>query len=77
LQLSADILNLPNLLNKNWGIRQTTVQRNLLVPAGFNAQGAPTFRINSSNNAPVTTTFQDVVSTTSTCGLQVGLRYIF
>ncbi|MDQ3846388.1 MAG: carboxypeptidase regulatory-like domain-containing protein [Bacteroidota bacterium] len=77
LQFSADILNLPNLLSRNWGIRQTTVQRNILVPTGFTTGGAPTYRINSANNAPVTSTYQNVVSTTSTWGLQLGLRYIF
>ncbi|MBD0352844.1 MAG: hypothetical protein ICV65_17015, partial [Flavisolibacter sp.] len=69
--------NLPNLLSRNWGIRQTTVQRNILVPTGFTTGGAPTYRINSANNAPVTSTYQNVVSTTSTWGLQLGLRYIF
>jgi hypothetical protein len=77
LQFSADILNLPNMLNSNWGIRKSVVQRNLLVPAGVNASGTPTFRINSANNKPVTETYQDVISTTSTWGIQLGVRYIF
>ncbi|HVG42284.1 MAG TPA: TonB-dependent receptor, partial [Chitinophagaceae bacterium] len=77
LQVSADILNLPNLISRNAGIRQATVQRNILVPTGVTAAGVPTFRINSANNAPVTSSFQNVVSTSSTWGLQLGLRYIF
>ena len=77
LQFSIDILNIPNLINRNWGIQQATVQRSILVPTGVAANGQPTFRINSANNQPVTSSFQDVVSTTSTWGMQLGLRYIF
>lgn len=78
LQFSADILNFPNLLNTNWGIRQQVVQRNILVPTGnFTSTGQPIFQINSAANAPVTSSYQDVISTNSTWGLQLGLRYIF
>ena len=76
LQFSADVLNLPNLLNRDWGVQQTYLQRSILVPTGV-VNGQPTFRINSANNQPVTTSYQDVVSTASTWGLQLGLRYIF
>jgi outer membrane receptor protein involved in Fe transport len=76
LQFSADITNLLNLLNRNWGLIQAPVQTNLLVPTGV-VGGVPTFRINSANNSPVTHSFQNVVSTSSTWGLQIGLRYLF
>jgi hypothetical protein len=78
LQFSADILNAANLLSGDWGVRQSAVQRNILVPTGsFTATGQPQFRINSANSAPVIKSFQDIASTTSTWGLQLGLRYIF
>jgi len=76
LQFSADVLNITNLLNRNWGVQQTFVQRSILVPTGV-TNGQPTFRINAANNQPVTRSFQDIVSTASTWGLQLGLRYIF
>jgi len=76
LQFSADVLNIPNLLNRNWGVQQTFVQRSILVPTGV-VDGQPTFRINAANNQPVTRSFQDIVSTASTWGMQLGLRYIF
>ena len=77
LQFSVDVLNLPNLINKEWGIRKATVSRNPLAPAGADANGVPQFRLNGVNNQPVSYSFQDVISTTSTWGLQLGLRYIF
>jgi hypothetical protein len=76
LQFSADVLNLLNLLNRDWGVQETFVQRSILVPTGV-ANSQPTFRINTANNKPVTESFQDVVSTASTWGLQLGLRYSF
>ncbi len=76
LQFSADVLNIPNLLNRDWGVQQTPLQRNVLVPTGT-VNGQPTFRINMANNQPVTQSFQNVVSTASTWGLQLGLRYSF
>jgi hypothetical protein len=75
-QFSADVLNIPNLLNRNWGVQQTTVQRSILVPTGVQ-NGQPTFRINLANNQPVAESFQNVISTASTWGLQLGLRYSF
>lgn len=76
LQFSVDVTNLLNLLSRNWGLVKIPLQPNLLVPTGIQ-NGVPTFRINSANNAPVTTSFTNVVSTTSTWGLQLGLRYLF
>lgn len=78
LQFSADILNLPNLINNNWGVRQSATLRNLLVPTGATTtSGAPVFRLNSANNQPQVMPYQDVISTSSTWGIQLGLRYIF
>ena len=77
LQISVDILNLPNFVNKDWGIRKATISRSPLAPAGPNASGVPTFRLNAANNQPISSSFQNVISTTSTWGLQLGLRYIF
>ncbi|MEO8406216.1 MAG: carboxypeptidase regulatory-like domain-containing protein, partial [Chitinophagaceae bacterium] len=53
LQLSLDVLNLPNLINNSWGIHKSITLRNLLIPSGtFTAGGAPIYRINTFNNAP-------------------------
>jgi len=78
LQFSIDILNVPNLIDHSWGVHNSATLRNILVPNNsFTASGQPQFKINSLNNQPVTRPYQSVISTTSTYGFQLGLRYIF
>lgn len=77
LQLSVDILNAANLINKNWGLRNQTIIANPLVPAGTNAQGQPQFRMTQVGGQLPTEPFQVVNNTASTWGMQIGLRYIF
>lgn len=77
LQFSFDCYNFLNLLNKDWGIRKQTTLRNPLQVVSVDAQGIPTFRMATFNNAPITAPFQDVISTSTTYSIQVGLRYIF
>ena len=78
LQLSLDVLNVGNLLNSNWGIIQTTNLSNgaILVPTVAN-DGTATFQLARVNNQLPTNTFRNVLSTSTTYGMQVGLRYIF
>lgn len=76
LQISADIFNVANLLNKDWGIRKFyTVNNPLKLESVTN--GIPLFSITSYNGAPVTRTFVDNVSTSTTWAMQLGIRYIF
>lgn len=77
-QLSADVVNVLNLVNKNWGARYLynfgsfADQGVLGLASGFNA-ATPTFTFN-----PTITKMQEInYSTSSTWGLQLGLRYIF
>jgi hypothetical protein len=82
LQLSVDVLNFANLINKHWGIRKQLnytngFQSNPLVFAGYNASGQPTFRMAQVEKKLVTETFSNVKNVSTTWGLQVGLRYIF
>jgi hypothetical protein len=73
-QLSVDILNLPNLVNSDWGVRKTasSAATSPLVLQGFDAAGAPTF------NYPGTAkqTFVDDQGLNSRYQVQFGLRYI-
>ncbi|MFB5946520.1 TonB-dependent receptor [Albibacterium profundi] len=81
LEISLDILNFGNLLNKEWGVQQTlnNAQR-LLIPASVSATN-PTFNMMtvSEENQVVlpTSPFRDVVSYNSTWKMQLGLRYSF
>jgi hypothetical protein len=81
LQFSLDILNIGNLLNSSWGVLKTqTLGRydiTLLRYTGKNAEGVPTYQLNRVNNELPTQTYNNVLSTASTWGAQVGLRYSF
>ncbi len=77
LEFSVDILNLPNLISKNWGIRDLYTINNPLTFKGIDAGGAPTYTLAEFNKALVTQPYEDNVSTSSTWGMQLGLRYKF
>jgi hypothetical protein len=87
LQLSLDIFNIGNLLNKDWGTRQTTNRAALLDFRGYNADGEPTFRyagltgllagVTTANDVPLRETFRNDTGIASRWQLQFGIRYIF
>ncbi len=73
LQLSLDILNLGNLLNRSWGNRQL-VGNNRLIETSYLAANpdTPTFTFRGGNQTYFTDT-----SLNSRWRAQVGVRYIF
>lgn len=87
LQLSADITNFLNLLNKDWGYRYSYTyggfqdQALLGVPTSSNNTGLENFsRANPKytfNPAGASKAFQPNYSTASTWGIQLGARYVF
>lgn len=86
LQFTLDIFNFGNLLNPNWGIFKQVNAANILVPTNITSTGGavvpggavtPTFRLQQNGTVPVSTTFRDNNSITSTYYMQFGLRYIF
>jgi len=88
IQFSLDIFNFGNLINSSWGRYKTlnalfsTSGNQLLTPtnqASIVPGGTvkPTFRLATDRNGPITTTYRDNVSITSTYFMQFGLRYIF
>jgi hypothetical protein len=77
IQISLDILNFTNMINKDWGVLKATTVRNPLVFAGYNAAGAPTYRMTQVNKELLTQPYQTIQSTASTWGMQFGVRYIF
>ncbi|MBO6576935.1 MAG: TonB-dependent receptor [Rhodothermales bacterium] len=74
VQISLDILNVMNLLNSDWGVRQVADPRatSPLVLTRFGDDGEPVF-----NFTGVTETFRDDVSLFSRWQAQLGLRYLF
>ncbi len=83
IQVSLDILNVGNLINKNWGIADYYNQNNILTPTNtanvtYNGVVRPTFRLNPYlSNTMLTETFRNNVSYGSTYSMQLGIRYIF
>jgi hypothetical protein len=82
IQLSLDILNFANLLNKNWGWTYGYNQNNILVMTNNTSvvsggAVAPHFRLNPFNNEMLKETFNENISYSSTYSMQFGIRYIF
>lgn len=78
IQFSLDILNFANMLNNDWGIRKAVTFSNPLRVNSVNAStGIPNFQLQELNGQLVTKPTQNVISTSSTWGMQIGLRYIF
>ncbi|HET9503441.1 MAG TPA: carboxypeptidase regulatory-like domain-containing protein [Hymenobacter sp.] len=85
LQLSVDVFNIGNLLNKNWGTYQFQYNASPLAFQGNNAAGQPTFQYQYVTNPTATTAGQtltntyrpDVTTIASRWQMQLGVRYIF
>jgi len=74
-QLSVDILNLPNMINDEWGVRKiaSSAATTPLELVGFDEDGEPNFNYKGT----VTTTYVDDPGVNSRWQMQVGLRYFF
>ena len=82
IQVSLDILNVGNMINKNWGLADYYNQSAILVNtnnANVVSGGTvkPTFRLNPYNNAMITNTYSNNIGPGSTYSMQLGIRYIF
>jgi hypothetical protein len=77
LQLTADVLNVANLLNKNWGAYTNYVINNPLKLSSINALNQPIYNLQTVGGGLITSPYQFNETITSTYSIQVGLRYIF
>jgi len=86
IEVSFDIINVGNLVNKNWGLYQDSFNgfnsgaTTILHYVGLNSSGVPTYSfplLNKTTNTPVTSSFINDVSQLSRFQAQLGLRYIF
>ncbi|MEX2594214.1 MAG: TonB-dependent receptor [Anditalea sp.] len=80
LQLSVDIINFGNLLNKEWGIQQNLNGAQNLLLSGTSevpASGIPALNMNRTSSGFPTTPFQNASNFNTTWSMQIGLRYIF
>ncbi len=81
LQLSADILNVGNFLNSDWGVMKQ-VMNNAATPLTVATKGQnPTFKMNTATidgkTALPTSMYQDVRTFGTTWTMQIGIRYNF
>jgi len=78
LQFSVDILNVGNMISKNWGIQKVRVTNNPLVYRSIDGTTSePLYRWQNISGDLVTQPYEDLVSPSSTWSMQLGLRYIF
>jgi hypothetical protein len=81
LQISLDLLNVGNLLNPDWGVTKRQALGNyditLLKYSKTGTDGIPVYQMNYSGTALPTSTYAPVLSTVSTWGAQLGIRYTF
>lgn len=79
LQLSVDVLNFTNMLNRNWGNRYRQVYSNarILRWVSNTAGGVPQYAMNTVSSQKPAKTFETNPTVSSTWGMQVGLRYFF
>jgi hypothetical protein len=73
-QITVDILNVANLINSDWGVREVarSSATSPLNLQGFNDDGEPVFTFTGPDE-----TFIDDPSITSRWQMQVGVKYIF
>lgn len=80
LQISVDVLNFGNLLNKNWGLRQKQILGSYdlaFLKYDKAVDNVPYYQMGTVNGALPTTSYIDNISTSSTWSAQIGLRYTF
>lgn len=76
LQLSAVVINLPNLLNRNWGIKKFNTTNSPLTYTGIDANGVPSYNLRQFDGKLVNQPYQNATSGT-TWSLLLGAKYIF
>ena len=74
-QLSIDVLNLPNFMSSDFGVRKlaNSAATSPLQLVKFDANGKPVFNFKGTAKE----TYSDDLSLNSRWQLQVGLRYFF
>ena len=72
IQVSLDIMNLGNLINSNWGVRQLARTTNPISVTGVDKNNVPYYHFDSN----LKTSYVDDFSTRSKWQMQLGVRYI-
>ena len=73
LQLSFDVMNIGNMFNSNWGVRQFATTYNPISVTGVDSNNTPYMHFDTN----LKESFVDDFSTRSKWQLQIGVRWIF
>jgi len=73
IQVSFDFLNIGNMFNSDWGVRQLSTTKTPISMNGLDNDGVPYFSFDKN----LTSSYADDVSIASKWQIQVGVRYIF
>jgi hypothetical protein len=78
-QIRADVVNVGNLLNKNWGIGQRILggSGQILTNGAVDALGRATYRLKVVNGDLINKTFEPTAGRTDVFEVQLGFRYTF
>ena len=80
IQVFADILNLGNLINSEWGVGETQVQNNIMNFEGIDpGTGNANFTLNyvSGTSDFPTTSYKQIFDISQTWSAQIGIRFNF
>lgn len=77
LELRADILNVGNLLNENWGQGYAFVTTQPLLAQGTDAQGRILYRLRNIGGELINESFRRTAGPSDVYRIQLGLRYTF
>lgn len=77
LEFRADILNVGNFLNSDWGIGQTFTTTQPLIPRGTDELDQPVFRLRNFGSNLISESYQSTVNVSDVYRIQFGLRYTF
>ena len=77
LAIRFDILNLDNLINKQWGAGDRLVSATPLLPQGADANGALLYRLRNFGTNLLSTSYQHTAGLADVWRMQLGVRYTF
>ena len=79
-EFTVDIINVGNLLNSDWGVKDVVTKQQFLQFRSFNASNTPSFSfpyLDFANKVPLTKSFTNDTGLNSRWQIQLGVRYIF
>jgi hypothetical protein len=77
LQFRIDILNVGNLLNKNWGVGQRLITNQPLIARGADSEGRAQYRLATVGGEYISESFVQTLGIDDVYRIQFTIRYVF